>query len=144
MALGMVFTDSYVAVRVREAPFRGEQRMTEAEARQLLAVEETASRREVKAAYRRIMKTCHPDLIAPESAEYAEAITKTQGINAAYRMLGGRIKKRDHVFHPPTPLSEWYWERAKARARLETTLIWAAVIPLAILVIVNVIMLLRR
>ena len=61
--------------------------MNAAEARQLLAVQATASPSEVKSAYRRMAKRWHPDRFASDSALYSEAICRTQRINAAYGLL---------------------------------------------------------
>ena len=61
--------------------------MNAAEARQLLAVQATASPSEVKSAYRRMLKLWHPDRFASDSAVYSGAIRRTQRINAAYRLL---------------------------------------------------------
>ena len=61
--------------------------MNAADARQLLAVQAKASPSEVKLAYRRMIKLWHPDGFPSDSASYSEAISRTQSINAAYRLL---------------------------------------------------------
>lgn len=59
--------------------------MNEDEARQLLAVEANASRSELRAAYRAIVKLRHPDRFAADPASPPEAIRHTQRINQAYQ-----------------------------------------------------------
>ena len=62
------------------------------EARAILGVEATASAVEVKSAYRRKLKTWHPDRVGPNPSSKAEAVRETQRINAAYRLLAADPK----------------------------------------------------
>ena len=59
--------------------------MTLEEARTLLNLELKATKKEVKAAYRRAARRCHPDL-APAGAE-ATFRGRMQQINAAYQLI---------------------------------------------------------
>ncbi|MBW1982462.1 MAG: J domain-containing protein [Deltaproteobacteria bacterium] len=52
-------------------------------ARRLLGLEERASIREIKAAYRRLCKEWHPDRQRSQRA----SVAKMQDLNAAYRLL---------------------------------------------------------
>ncbi len=83
--------------------------MNEVEARQLLAVEATASPADLKSAYRRMLKLWHPDLFASNSASYPEAIRQAQRINAAYRLLGGDVGRQEvqQVLDEAPPLVGW-------------------------------------
>ena len=69
--------------------------MNEVEARQLLAVEATASPSQLRSAYRGMLKLWHPDRFASDSASYPEAIRQTQLINAAYRLLVGDAGRQE-------------------------------------------------
>ncbi len=105
--------------------------MNEAEARQLLAVRKTASRQELKTAYRRTQKTWHPDLFQPNSPSQLEAISKTQRINEAYRLLRGEDGRQwdGALEHPVTA----YYQRS---ARNEAIFIWCAVVLSVVVVII--------
>ncbi len=69
--------------------------MYEAEARQLLDLEPTASPSQLKAAYRRMLKRWHPDLFSTDPASYPEAIRQTQRINDAYHLLVWAASRQD-------------------------------------------------
>jgi len=109
--------------------------MNETEARQLLALDEAASRRSLKKAYRRAMKASHPDLVDPDSPSHAEAITKTQRINEAYRLLGATLGSREsESFAYPAPgLSA---DEVRRRNRIEASAAWGTVILLVVVAII--------
>jgi DnaJ-class molecular chaperone len=58
---------------------------------QVLNVSMTASRAEITSAYRQAMRQWHPDRVAPQRREAAEATAKT--INAAYATLSDPAKR---------------------------------------------------
>ena len=63
--------------------------MNAAEARRLLSVDPSASRDELRRAYREALKIWHPDRALHGSTSAADAHEKAQRINAAYAMLAG-------------------------------------------------------
>ncbi len=61
---------------------------------QLLGIDFRATPAEVTRAYRRKMKDCHPDLVAPARRKQAEQYC--QNINQAYAILKDPIKRREY------------------------------------------------
>ena len=109
--------------------------MNETEARQLLALAVSASKRDLKKAYRRAIKASHPDLVDPDSPSHAEAISRTQRINEAYRLLGGTLGKREaEAFAYPAPFMSQ--EEVQRRNRTEAFAAWGTVILLVVVAIV--------
>ena len=62
---------------------------------QILGVGPSASAREVKSAYRRLVKRYHPDLFSTSSAK-ADATEKLRQINEAYAVLGNPKRRQDY------------------------------------------------
>lgn len=86
--------------------------MNPGEARQLLAVQDTASPPEVKSAYRRMLKLWHPDRFPSDSDSYPEAVRQTQRLNAAYRLLErdvrGQELQQSDTQSPAWKRSKWW------------------------------------
>lgn len=86
--------------------------MTLKEARNILGLGETATRQEIKAAYRRAARRWHPDR-APEGAE-EERRTRMQQVNAAYQRLKEFLESyryRLEDSETPEDMAEWWQER---------------------------------
>lgn len=66
---------------------------------QILGVKENASQKEIKTAYKKLIKKYHPDIY---SGDKTFAKQKTQEINSAYDILSNEItrKKYDEELHP--------------------------------------------
>ncbi len=88
------------------------QTMTLEEARELLGLAQQASRKEIRAAYRREARRWHPDRApAPQEAEYRE---RMQQINIAYQLILQFIE--DYRFElvessAPEDLMKWWHSR---------------------------------
>ncbi|MGB3304600.1 MAG: J domain-containing protein [Thermomicrobiales bacterium] len=67
---------------------------------QLLDVPFTATKAEITAAYRRAMRSAHPDRVPPHRREAAESLSKA--LNAAYATLSNPAKRRayDETIRP--------------------------------------------
>jgi DnaJ-class molecular chaperone len=62
--------------------------MTECRAREILGVTATSTRRQIKAAYRQMVSSWHPDRLECRTEEVRQfATAKMVAINAAYRLL---------------------------------------------------------
>jgi DnaJ-class molecular chaperone len=86
--------------------------MTLEEARQLLSLGHKATRREVKAAYRRAARRWHPDRAAAGEEESHRA--RMQEINAAYQRIVQFIEDyRYDLVEPADPedLQKWWADR---------------------------------
>ena len=70
-------------------------RMSGANFYQILGVQPSASGREIKSAYRKLVKQYHPDLFSTASAK-AEATEKLRQINEAYAVLGNAKRRHDY------------------------------------------------
>jgi DnaJ-class molecular chaperone len=82
--------------------------MTLEEARELLGLERKATRREIRAAYRRAARRWHPDR-APAGAE-AEYRGRMQQINAAYQRIGKFLEEyRYELIDTTTPADYQQW-----------------------------------
>ncbi len=88
--------------------------MSDANFYQILGVGPSASAREIKSAYRKLVKQYHPDLF-PAAAAKAEATEKLRQVNEAYAVLGNPKRRRDYdqrLFQTPK-------ERVRAPAAAE-------------------------
>ena len=86
--------------------------MTLDEARELLGLAQQATRKEIKAAYRRTARRWHPDR-APEGQEEAFR-ARMQEVNAAYQKLSQFMEEyRFELVEKPDPedIQEWWNKR---------------------------------
>ena len=73
---------------------------------QILGVKENASQKEIKVAYKKLIKKYHPDIYKGDK-NFAKQ--KTQELNLAYDILSNEIKRKeyDEQLHPSTPTYEY-------------------------------------
>ena len=82
----------------------------------ILGVSRTASAEEIKKAFRKLAKECHPDLFQDRSQEEIEQITKKfQKISNAYDIIGDEIKRQEY----DREFAEYERRQAERRAQRE-------------------------
>jgi curved DNA-binding protein CbpA len=75
----------------------------------ILQVSHEADQQEITASYRRLIRTCHPDVLSPDQRDDPAILQKVQELNEAYEVLGDKKRRLQYDL-------QLAWENQQAEA----------------------------